>query len=123
MSSERPSRRRLLQALGLAGGAMALPSLRAGAVEPDPPRRILFVVSSHGTVDESWRIRQGRPNDVDYTLDLEPLGQLSPILAPLWAHRAKLVVLDGVGNGCAPLAGFLAHPAGNASCQTGAVPI
>lgn len=70
-------------------------------------------------------MRQGRPDDVDYAFDLGPARptDLSPILAPLWTHREKLVVLDGVGNGCAAVAGFLAHPAGNASCQTGAIPI
>lgn len=104
---------------------MILPPLRARATEPPPPRRILFLVTSHGTVDEAWRIRQGRPDDVDYELPLDGLlpDEMSPILAPLWNHRQKLVVLDGIGNGCAATAGFLAHPAGNASCQTGAVPV
>jgi hypothetical protein len=117
-------RRRLLQALGLLGGASVLPWGRAGGAAPAVPKKIVIVVTSHGTVHEDWRMTGGGPAEGDLVFDLPslPVAELSPILAPLAGHRDQMMVLEGIGNACAPTAGFLAHPAGNASCLTGDVP-
>jgi hypothetical protein len=95
------------------------------AAEAPAPMRILFYVSSHGTVYDAWRIREGYGDTVAYDLPLSGLTEdrFSRILQPLWSKRDDLLVLDGCGNACAIQAGFFAHAAGHASLQTGAVPV
>jgi hypothetical protein len=87
MSRRVASRRSFLKvgsAMAAAGGAVALfPWLRAAAA-PAPMRLLLFF-TPHGTVWDQWRPTGG---ETDFTL--------SPILAPLAAHRDRLVIVDGV---------------------------
>lgn len=116
------TRRRLLGLLGLAGGCAAWPSRAVGAV--DPPIRLLCYVSSHGTVHEDWAIRLGYRDDQDYVLSLgdAPASGASRILEPLWSHRDKLIVVDGVGYATALATDLLAHASGTATCLSGFVP-
>lgn len=121
------SRRTLLQALGLGAGAAFLPSLLPGRARADSPgaaRRIIFFVTSHGTVYKNWRMRPAaQPDDQDWEFGLgaTPQEQWSPILAPLYAHRDKLLVLDGVANGAGSISGINEHESGHASALTGRV--
>ncbi len=96
------SRRRFLQAMGLGTGSLFLPSLvktsRGGGLG-GPPRRILFVMSYHGTVYENWRMRPGNPNEgAEWDADLATMAEtdFSPILQPLHAYRDRMMVLDGL---------------------------
>ncbi|MCC6645114.1 MAG: DUF1552 domain-containing protein [Polyangiaceae bacterium] len=89
--SHRIGRRQLLGALGAGLGASTLPFvpwLDARAAGAPPPKRILFFFSSNGTVHESW-VPEARG---------ERLHRLSPILAPLERHRARLLVIDGLAH-------------------------
>ncbi len=117
-----PTRRALLQTLGFGGAALAMP--RMGLATSAAHRRVLFYVSSHGTVHDKWAIRAGHRDDEPYSLDLASLpdADLSPILQPLVAHKGELLVVDGVGNAVSQASGVLAHPAGSASCQAGWIP-
>lgn len=91
-------RRRFLQWMGAGGASMLLPrgSFAGGA---EPPRRLIVLHSRHGTVHDSWALR---PPGLDPAVPWEvPLGavsaeELPPILAPLHAHRQRLVAVDGV---------------------------
>jgi hypothetical protein len=114
------NRRQLLQALGLSAVGLSLPSRGAASAAP-PARRLLLYVTSHGTVYDEWRLRPGgRSDDEDFSLDLSTLGVgWSPILAPLEPHARKLLVLDGVGNGCGVVTQLNEHEEGHASCLTG----
>jgi hypothetical protein len=115
------NRRQLLQALGLSAAGLTLPSLARGAA-PAPARRILFYVTSHGTTYDRWKLRPGgQGEDQDFTLDLATLrgSDWSQILAPLQAHARKLLVLDGLGNGCGIVTQHNEHEEGHASLLTG----
>lgn len=96
------NRRRFLGALGLGGAALALPSLgyrtRARG-DGHAPARIVFFVTPHGTVPSDWRMRRmGDATDYAYDLAATPEAEWSPILRPLYAHRDRLLVVDGVAK-------------------------
>ncbi len=84
------SRRTLLRGAG--GIAVALPFLDA-MLRPRRPRaagvakRFIVFFSANGTIMNNWAPTGG---ETDFTL--------SPILAPLQAHRDRLLVLRGLGN-------------------------
>jgi len=84
------SRRTLLRGAG--GIAVALPFLDA-MLRPNRPRaagvakRFIVFFSANGTIMNNWAPTGG---ETDFTL--------SPILAPLEAHRDRLLVLRGLGN-------------------------
>jgi hypothetical protein len=88
----RLSRRGFLGTLGAAGVTASLVPL----LEPESeahggtggPKRLILLTSANGTIHEQWK-----PG-----LDGGQL-QLSPVLAPLEAHKDRLVVLDGLGWG------------------------
>jgi hypothetical protein len=83
------SRRAFLGSLGAAAASVPLiPLLQAEAETGDRPKRIILLCSSNGTVHEQWK-----PGFEGGTL------QLSPVLAPLEAHKDDLVVVDGLGWG------------------------
>ena len=94
----------MLFALG--AGAALLPSLGRREAFADsrapspldtpaaPPRRIVFFLSQHGTVYDSWTMPGAAP-DVNLGA-LTNASQMSRILAPLFPHRGDLCVLDGI---------------------------
>lgn len=97
-------RRQFLQAAGLGGASLFLPSIerRSHAGPGDgPPLRLVVFFHEHGVYYDNWKMRL--PNSPDSELlDFEfPLAGLapeefSPILAPLYDHRAEMIVLDGL---------------------------
>jgi hypothetical protein len=129
---DRMRRRTLLQALGLGGGAALMSPLNPLFSRParadvlGAATRIVFYVTSHGTVYPNWRMRtEGQGDDVDFETDLNPLDveQFSPILAPLHDMRDKLLVLDGLANSTGRTPGLNEHELGHASILTGRIPI
>lgn len=97
-------RRRFLQAAGLGAGSLLLPSLggRNGKGQAraavGPPMRMVVTFQEHGVVHENWSMRNGRPDTERWSYDLAPLteAEFSPALRPLWRHRNKLTVIDGL---------------------------
>lgn len=97
------SRRTFLQALGLGAGATFLPSLgwrrgaRAGG-EPEPPMRVVMLFTEHGVPHVNYDMHGDRDPDGEWEYDLAALteGELSECLRPLWRHRQKMLVVDGL---------------------------
>ncbi|MCA9298216.1 MAG: DUF1552 domain-containing protein, partial [Phycisphaerales bacterium] len=118
------NRRTLLRALGLTAGSLVLPSMMPAAYAErfGAARRIVFYVSSHGTVYDHWKMRPGgRTDDGDWEF---PLGDVaedawSTILRELYPLRQKLLVVDGLTNGMGSTSGINEHESGHASCLTG----
>ena len=84
------SRRTILRGAG--GAAIALPWLEAMAprralAAAAPARRFIVMFSPNGTIPSAWTPTPGT-GETDFTL--------SPILAPLEAHKANLVVISGL---------------------------
>lgn len=98
MKSISLSRRRLLQATGLAGASLFLPSTRARA-QSAPPKRLIVMFTQHGFVYDSIKMRPAGANvDGDFDVDLSGLddSELSRVLRPLSGFKDKLSVLDGL---------------------------
>ncbi len=100
-------RRRFLQTLGLgAVGAGTLSSRTLWADQHEAPKRLLIISHCHGWPYESWRLRpEGLSDDAPWELELTTLDadELSAPLAPLHAHRSRLVALDGLSLATAEL--------------------
>jgi hypothetical protein len=88
----RISRRAVLR--GACGTAIALPFLEAmlpksaSAGGEAAPKRFLVWTTPNGTVTDNWVCAQGPGGDTDF--------ELSPILAPLGAHKADMVVVQNL---------------------------
>jgi hypothetical protein len=81
------SRRAFLGSLGAAGATASLiPILESEAGTAGAPLRIILLCSANGTIHDQWK-----PSYDGATLTL------SPVLAPLEAHKDDLIVLDGLG--------------------------
>jgi hypothetical protein len=81
------SRRAFLGSMGAAGATASLvPILESEAETGGPPLRVILLCSANGTIHDQWQ-----PSYDGTTLTL------SPVLAPLEAHKNDLVVLDGLG--------------------------
>lgn len=99
-----PTRRRFLQALGLGGGAaMFLPSLvrrggQAAAHGGAPPMRMIVLFTEHGVPHVNYDMHGGRDPNGQWEYDLTGMteAEMSPCLRPLWRHRQKLLVVDGL---------------------------
>ncbi len=96
------TRRQFLARGGLALGGLLLPSAWAtGArAQQAPIRRLVIMVSQHGTVREQWSMRRGNPEyrDWEYAFDDADSDSFSPILRDLHAHRRELLVLEGLSQ-------------------------
>lgn len=118
-------RRRLLAGLGLGIGALSLPSLLPRGVRaeaPGPVKRIVFLMTEHGTVYDNWRMRPGGlGEDQDWEAPLAGLAEaeFSEILRPLYGLRDQLLVLDGLGLATAHMTGINEHEEGHATALTG----
>ena len=119
------SRRRLLGGLGLGIGALSLPSLFPRGVRaeaPGPVKRLLFLMTEHGTVYQNWRMRPGGlGDDKDWEVPLADLADsdFSEILRPLHGLRDQLLVLDGIGMATGHMTGINEHEEGHAVALTG----
>src|SRR5262245_9837119 len=122
------NRRRLLHATGLSAGALALPSLlgERGARAIGEAKRAVFFVTQHGPGYENWNMRRsGLPDHVaDWEIDLvtTPQNEWSTVLTPLYPHRSKVLVLDGLClmSALADNPGTNNHNAGTSHLLTGA---
>jgi hypothetical protein len=99
------NRRQLLIATGLGGAGLFLPSIRptgshAQRPQAGPIKRLLIMVSEHGTVRDSWFMRRGNSayGNWEYALDDPNPRSFSKILRPLHAHRDKLLILEGLSQ-------------------------
>ncbi|MBX7102072.1 MAG: DUF1552 domain-containing protein [Myxococcaceae bacterium] len=81
------SRRTLLRGAG--GIAIALPFLDAMSAfaQTAPKKRLVLLSSPNGSIAKNWK---PTGSETSFTL--------GPILAPLAAHKADLLILDGVNN-------------------------
>jgi hypothetical protein len=87
------TRRSLLRALGLVGGAYFLPSLghkrTARAATPTIPTRVLFLYTPHG-----WLLRQFVAPAAGASAPTETAFTVGPYMAPLSAHQKNLVLIN-----------------------------
>ncbi len=98
------TRRRFLQALGLGGASLLLPSLgRRGAsparAEGEYPTRLLIFTTQHGAPRQHWQMDlPGLPAAADGYVDLAPLAatDFSHVLAPLYDVRDRVTIVQGL---------------------------
>jgi hypothetical protein len=117
-------RRQLLAALGMSGAAAALGVPRRARADSEAPKRLVVFSTNHGTPYDAWKLRPtGKPTDQEWVQSLTGAAEseLSALLSPLWAHRDRLTVLDGVSMTSAELdlAGYR-HEKGWLHAWTGA---
>src|SRR5262249_14306730 len=87
-------------------------------------KRLLILMTEHGTVYQNWRMRpMGLPDDQDWEVPLAGLAQtdFSPILQSLYDYRTRLMVLDGIGLATGHMTGINEHEEGHATCLTGSL--
>lgn len=119
------TRRRLLRLGGLSALGAGWPRGVLGALAEDaaPPRRLVVVSHCHGWPYAAWRMRPpGASEARPWSLDLTTLArdEWSAPLAPLHAHRRRLLVLDGLSLATAELdAGGNRHDRGWIHAWTG----
>lgn len=135
------NRRRFLQAAGLAGASAMLPSLSLRAQGMTPPKRLVVLFSSGGAHCRSLNLRppgapaawsaydlydyatnQLVPDDLEFEFDLTGLAleDFSPTLAPLYAHRSKMIVTEGLAYLSSRYEDGDAHASAHLACLTGA---
>ena len=104
-------RRRFLRAMGLSCAGVGLGTLGvrgplARADQGEAPRRLLMISHSHGWPYDGWKLRPpGLGDDTPWELDLSAMSveELSAPLAELYAHRSRMVALDGLSLATAEL--------------------
>nr|WP_276604065.1 DUF1552 domain-containing protein [Nannocystis pusilla] len=82
----------------------------------------MVVMTEHGAVYPRWRMRPGEmPEDEDWEVPLSPLAapEFSEVLQPLHRHRARLSILDGLGNAVGLTTALNEHKEGHATALTG----
>lgn len=101
------NRRCFLTGGGLAWGGLLLPSLlpilgarKVRAKSVTPIRRLVIMVSHHGTVRDQWAMRRGNPEyqNWEYDFDSSEPNSFSPILRGLHPYRQNLLVLEGLSQ-------------------------
>ncbi|MEM6992317.1 MAG: DUF1552 domain-containing protein [Myxococcota bacterium] len=108
-TQSRISRRRLLQGLGASAAVLPfLPQLESVAGLTPAPRRFVVFFTPHGTIKENW---QPTRDNGDFSL--------SPILAPLAAHKEQLTVIEGLNIVPEGEPNFGTHTVGPAYVSTG----
>lgn len=108
------TRRRFLQALGLGGAALMLPSFRfrQRARAADAPTRLLILTTQHGVPREHWKMKlAGLPAGADGAVPLAGVGksEFSLVLDPLYDVRNRLTVVEGL----AMMSAMLDQPGNN----------
>jgi hypothetical protein len=131
-----PHRRQLLNMMGLTAGSLFLPSLVGDkkAYAQGPQKRLFVFYTPHGPVNQRWQMRSNgkvadyrsgaKPDasmETTFALNSVPQTNWSQILAPLYAHRAKINVLEGLAMTSALLdVSTNNHNAGTSHSLTGA---
>lgn len=135
MSISNPlSRRRVLGSISALGLSPFLPSLfgtrAADAAAAAVPKRLFIISTNHGTHYQNWKLRKGAPSaddfiKTDFTLPLAAMAEadFSPILRPLWKHRAKMTIVDGtlMRSAYSDAKDTNGHQAGTCHALTGAL--
>jgi hypothetical protein len=119
------NRRRLLQALGLSSAAGLTPSLapRAARAADPAPRFLGIMFTEHGIVPQRFFFTRGDlPRDKPWEFSLADLPEsaFSPGLRPLWRHRRKMIVIEGLSHFTAFTGAGDDHGRGMATAITGA---
>ncbi|MCB9677671.1 MAG: DUF1552 domain-containing protein [Alphaproteobacteria bacterium] len=100
------NRRHFLQALGLSTASLSLG--RPAWSLDSAPKRLIVVSSTHGAVYDGWKTNPaGLPDDQPWSQDLvsAPESAFGPALRPLYEHRRRLLIPDGVSLVSAELDG------------------
>jgi Protein of unknown function (DUF1552) len=103
MRSELALTRRGLMAAMAGGASWFLPSLvgegEAQAAPSGAPKRLIVVFSHQGVQRERWKMRQpglGETSNWEFPLAGVPEASFSEILRPLYRHRNRMTVIDGL---------------------------
>jgi hypothetical protein len=102
------SRRHILRALGLAGGASLLPSLRSRSAwtqTPAIPKRLVLFYTMHGSIHNQWV-----PVGIGGAAPAEKAWALGPIHQPLAGWESKLTFLDGLNMVSADIQDYSPNP-------------
>ena len=103
-------RRNFMKRLGLGAGAiggmsvLGIPSLMAA--EGQAPKRLIILSHCHGWPYENWKMRPGgATSSTPWAKDLTSMDQseFSAPLAPLFAHRKRILPIDGISLATAEL--------------------
>jgi hypothetical protein len=117
--NRQPHRRAFMKTLGAAACAMPFARMLYGSVaqaQSTPPRRLLILMSPHGTIMDNWR---PRPNGTGgFTLDYP-----GSMLGPLEPYKHKMVLLDGIDYRVLYESGKTGHDGGPCTFLTGTVPV
>ena len=95
------NRRRLLQATGLTSMAAVLSARPRPAAAMSPPTRLGIFTTSQGVVADGFFFRRGSlPDDTPWSFALRDMAEsdFSPALRPLWRHREKLTIVEGLSR-------------------------
>lgn len=135
MTTSTVNRRQLLNAMGLGASTLFLPSLMGDkrAYAAGVPKKLLVFYTPHGPVQQRWQMRSGGPaqwtadskndraSETSFSLANLPEASWSEILKPLYPHRSKLLVMEGLAYTSAFCDTIKnAHNAGTAHALTGA---
>jgi len=104
-------RRHFLETLGLAGLATGMSGFGLGRAfaqsgEGAAPKRLIVISHCHGWPYEAWKMRPGGMDEsTPWDVDLTGLAraEFSQPLAPLYAHRRRMLALDGLSLATAEL--------------------
>lgn len=117
-------RRRFLQAMGLLGGSLFLPSRAGRSQAQTPPKRFIVVFTQHGFVYDGFKMRPpGTSEGADFDVSLADVDDaaFSRILRPLAPFKRKLSVVDGLSLASAEGdVSFNEHDKGTRGALTGA---
>jgi hypothetical protein len=105
------NRRALLKLLGVSGAYAGLAASDLGRIlhaasEQDAVRRLIVISHCHGWPYQSWKMRPGdHSHDTAWEVNLSGMSaeEFSAPLAPLYEHRNKMLILDGLSLATAEL--------------------
>ena len=99
-------RRTFLSHLGMGACIAPFGIKNAFADNENTPKRLIILSHNHGWTYETWKMRPGTlGNDHPWDVSLSDLtaGDFSSPLAPLFAHRDRMLAIDGLSLATAEL--------------------